>query len=252
MAPAARARRARRHAAASSRFRGPSQPSSLEVRMAPVMATGTAAGSVRASRYAVSSIVSVPWVTTMPVTSPLSRDLRDTRRAAPRACPGRDGRPGAWPSSRSGRARSRPAPVRSRRAPRRRGVGTLPPAAGSRCMEMVPPVNRRWIMALGIPQRKRGIAGHPDPGRHPLRRSLAPLGEATTAHPHSTLPPFTFRTSPVTCRARSLHRNRIGPAMSSGGGIRRSGMRAPPPARAPRPRTPGCTCRCPPSPAPRS
>ena len=36
--------------AASSRLRGPSQPSSLDVRMAPVIATGTDRGSVRASR----------------------------------------------------------------------------------------------------------------------------------------------------------------------------------------------------------
>jgi hypothetical protein len=36
--------------AASSRFRGPSQPSSLEVSIAPVIATGTRDGSVRASR----------------------------------------------------------------------------------------------------------------------------------------------------------------------------------------------------------
>src|SRR6185437_16703014 len=45
-----------------------------------------------------------------------------------------------------------------------------------------------------------------------------------TFHPHSTLPPFTFSTSPVMCRARSLHRNTIGPAISSGEAIRPRGI----------------------------
>src|SRR3989442_15563384 len=35
--------------------------------------------------------------------------------------------------------------------------------------------------------------------------------------PHSTDPPFTLSISPVTCRAQSLHRKTIGPAMSSAG-----------------------------------
>jgi hypothetical protein len=75
--------------AASSRFFGPSHPSSLEVRMAPVMATGRPVGSVRARMYAVSSIVSVPWVTTIPAASPASaishtRSRRAQSRSGPR------------------------------------------------------------------------------------------------------------------------------------------------------------------------
>src|SRR6185503_1459294 len=76
-----------------------------------------------------------------------------------------------------------------------------------------------------IPSEARDL-GRQRPERR--SRSLAPLGVTVLRtdlnHPHSTLPPFTLTTSPVTCRARSLQRKRIGPAMSSGGGIRRSGM----------------------------
>src|SRR5262245_37818456 len=45
-------------------------------------------------------------------------------------------------------------------------------------------------------------------------------------HPQSTLPPLTLRISPVMCRARFEHRNTIGPAMSRGAAIRRSGIPA--------------------------
>src|SRR4030095_1602486 len=44
--------------------------------------------------------------------------------------------------------------------------------------------------------------------------SIFNLKSSICNHPQSTLPPFTFRTSPVTCRARSEQRNRMGPAIS--------------------------------------
>src|SRR5260370_3092524 len=44
------------------------------------------------------------------------------------------------------------------------------------------------------------------------------------AQPHSTLPPFTLRISPVMCRASSLHRNTTGPAMSAALATRPSGI----------------------------
>ncbi len=59
--------------ALSTRLRRPSHSSSSEVRMAPVRTTGMVGSRVRASRYAVSSRVSVPWVTTMPRTEPRGR-----------------------------------------------------------------------------------------------------------------------------------------------------------------------------------
>src|SRR2546426_11938268 len=46
----------------------------------------------------------------------------------------------------------------------------------------------------------------------------------SVVQPHSTVPPLTFRTSPVMCRARSEHKNTIGPAISSGGATRPSGI----------------------------
>ena len=150
--------------------------------MAPVIATGTVGSRVRPSRYAVSSSVSVPWVTTMPRTSPDSATLRTRSRSAQSGrVPG--GRPAAWPSPRSGTGRSAIQPAGAKpTSASPPWAGTFRPAAASRCMEMVPPVKRRWII------------------------------------PQSTLPPFTLSTSPVMWRARSLQRNRIGPAMSSGGG----------------------------------
>ena len=50
--------------------------------LAPVIATGTMDSSVRSSRYAVSSSVSVPWATTIPRTSPDSAIRRTRSRSA--------------------------------------------------------------------------------------------------------------------------------------------------------------------------
>ena len=91
-------------------FAGPSAPAMAGVRIAPVTTTGSGPACSRSSRYAVSSMVSVPWITTTPTapaairslitaarskTSPMVRDAPGTRRksctsiAAPRpASPG--------------------------------------------------------------------------------------------------------------------------------------------------------------------
>src|SRR5213079_1881345 len=45
-----------------------------------------------------------------------------------------------------------------------------------------------------------------------------------SSHPHNTLPPLTFSTSPVMCRARSQQRNTIGPATSSALATRPNGI----------------------------
>lgn len=52
--------------AAASRFAGPSGPASVGLRMAPVSTNGSTCGQSRSTRKAVSSRVSVPWVTTTP------------------------------------------------------------------------------------------------------------------------------------------------------------------------------------------
>ena len=66
MAPRPYASRAAATSMAAIRLAGPSHDSSDELRMAPVMTTGAPGASERSSRYAVSSMVSVPCVTTTP------------------------------------------------------------------------------------------------------------------------------------------------------------------------------------------
>src|SRR5439155_24908535 len=67
-------------------------------------------------------------------------------------------------------------------------------------------------------------------GRRPIEPHLYALHSALPTphlgchHPHSTLPPLTFTISPVKCRARSEHRNTIGPAQSSAVATRPRGM----------------------------
>src|SRR5665647_2991824 len=84
-------------------------------------------------------------------------------------------------------------------------------------------MTERCLLGIGYPPlvphlpekcqyQKGGIHGPP---------RLASL----TAHPpQRTDPPLTSRISPVTCRARSEARKRIGPATSSGGVMRFRGM----------------------------
>ena len=141
-------------AAASTRFRGPSHPASLEVRIAPVIATGTAGSRVRPSRYAVSSRMSVPWVTTMPRTSPDSARLRTRSRSAQRRSGSR------WQAGSRAQSSIRYGPTRDSSGAKPTSAsppwaGTLPPAAESRCMEMVPPVKRRWIIRRARCRRSR-------------------------------------------------------------------------------------------------
>src|SRR3954468_17796222 len=53
---------------ASRRLSGPSAPLAVAGRMAPTSTTGLLVAVVRSRKNAVSSIVSVPWVTTIPLT----------------------------------------------------------------------------------------------------------------------------------------------------------------------------------------
>jgi hypothetical protein len=64
------------------RLAGPSHDSSLEFLIAPVMTTGTPAGMERSRRYAVSSMVSVPCITTTPSTPPSAMASRMARRSS--------------------------------------------------------------------------------------------------------------------------------------------------------------------------
>ena len=78
-APRSRAAGAAASRIASARLRGPSASGSSAARCAPVNTTGVAAVWARSTRYADSSIVSVPWVTTTPST-PGSAAASTTRR----------------------------------------------------------------------------------------------------------------------------------------------------------------------------
>ena len=65
---------------ASPRFRGPSLSGASAARCAPVRTTGRSSSWKRSRKNAVSSVVSVPWVTTTPATSG-SRSCAATARA---------------------------------------------------------------------------------------------------------------------------------------------------------------------------
>src|SRR5436305_752807 len=58
-----------------------------------------------------------------------------------------------------------------------------------------------------------------------LKHTLPKLAiTANNNQPHRTEPPFTFKTSPVMCRAHRVHRKTIGQAMSSALATRPSGI----------------------------
>ena len=65
---------------------------------------------------------------------------------------------------------------------------------------------------------------HRAPGSGIVAHGDGPASEDEDDHPQSTLPPFTFTTSPVMCRAQSEQRNAMGPAMSRGCATRPIGM----------------------------
>ena len=150
-------------AAAARRFAGPSAPGADAGRIAPVKTTGASPPCSRSHRKAVSSSVSVPWVTTTPCPSraaaPAAARAIASASSSERCAPGRPvsvtGR-GAWASSR-GTAATRAAASR----------------AGSACspaMAMVPPAARRWITRRFSPEGRRPTRRHAQgPGRPPIR-----------------------------------------------------------------------------------
>ena len=123
--------------------------------------------------------------------------------------------------STSGRARC--STMRSRSAHIRStvmcGPGIRAPIVDLDSRELVDARREREDVAAA--QRRHRAAGR---GIVPHRDRAA--GEEENDHPQSTLPPFTFRISPVMCRARSEQRNTIGPAMSRGAAMRPIGMPA--------------------------
>ena len=145
-APRGRRRRARRPAGS------PGRPSSTSdtVRIAPTSTTGLSVVSTRSSRYAVSSIVSVPCVMTRPSMSGRSSQAA-ARRASRHICSGVTCGPGRREKSSTSivrdrrRARGPARGCRRRRAPARRA-----PVAGSSFIEIVPPVKRMPIIGRGI------------------------------------------------------------------------------------------------------
>jgi hypothetical protein len=64
---------------AERRFRGPSEPAWLALRIAPVITTGCLQSKSKSSANALSSMVSVPWVTTTPSTPSVAIALRMVR-----------------------------------------------------------------------------------------------------------------------------------------------------------------------------
>ena len=110
---------------------GPSAPAMAGVRIAPVTTTGSGPACSRSSRNAVSSMVSVPWITTAPAApaasrSPIAADSSTMSSTDSEAL-------GSWRNSRTSirtPARSSPGTASSSCRP----VSTAPGA-----MEMVPP-----------------------------------------------------------------------------------------------------------------
>src|SRR5690606_20746451 len=137
---------------AASRLAGPSAPASEGLRIAPVTMTGMPGSRRRSSANALSSIVSVPWVTTTP-RQPCAASSRiaaasSSRSSKPRCAPGicRNDRASTRATSTScGTAATSISAVR---------VGTTPPSALG-LMAMVPPsastVTFGWLTAISCP-----------------------------------------------------------------------------------------------------
>ena len=105
-------------ATAASRLAGPSAPARVGFRMAPVNTTGASPSHSRSSRNAVSSMVSVPWLTTTP-SAPWPICCRMAWASSSRSSTASD-ELGSWRkscTSSSVPARSRPGMEASRSAP---------------------------------------------------------------------------------------------------------------------------------------
>ena len=166
---------------AAVRFAGPSQPGSEKVRMAPVRTTGFGPATVRSRRYAVSSRVSVPCVITTPSTRGSAR-TSSTRRRRRHIHAGVTCGPGSRARSSRRRRASRRSPGTRATISRPERAGRAAPVAGSRRMEMVPPVKRTWTTARSLTGASRGRGRGPRARRRPRPGSTgpAPRGRAAT------------------------------------------------------------------------
>src|SRR4051794_5105524 len=154
--PASRIRGSPATRTASRRLAGPSNPGASDERIAPVTTTGFITSRTRSQKNAVSSIVSVPWTTTMPSTlgsaaasrivSAMSNSIGKVKWLAgvrPRSTATTSataGRPGVRPSS--------AAPWRTGRWPR---------AAGPNAVLRAPPVNTTTTRGIGGLGAVRGV-----------------------------------------------------------------------------------------------
>jgi hypothetical protein len=141
---------------ASSRFCGPSHPRSLAERIAPVNTTGLSGASERATRYAVSSSVSVPWVTTTPSTSGSATSSAMRFRSAHCRATVMCG-PGKRPHASGHTLATRSIPGAAARISSAESDGTAPPSRASIRIEMVPPVNSAVTRRAGA--RRSATAG---------------------------------------------------------------------------------------------
>ena len=173
---------------ASARLRGPSVSGTSAARWAPVRTTGRGSACTRSSRIAVSSRVSVPWVTTMPSTSsrascPATASLTLRRWSRP-----------IWydPIRSTSCASTRRSSTASSSGPPRvvaSSVATTAPP-GARRDEMVPPVVSRTTRGTEPPIGRAGWSrgssvkhGARRPGQWPCGWSRPPSGLSVVRRP---------------------------------------------------------------------
>ena len=126
---------------AARMFAGPSAPAIAGVRIAPVTTTGSGPGCSRSSRNAVSSMVSVPWITTAPAAPAAIRSR--IAAASSKMSPMDSEALGSWRNS-----------CTSVRAPARSSPGTAsrsccPVSTAPGAIEMVPPRANTATWAAG-------------------------------------------------------------------------------------------------------
>ena len=137
---------------AARRLAGPSQSGSDEGCIAPRRTTGLSEVSTRCRKNAVSSRVSVPWVTTRPSTSGRSSHAA-ARRARRHICSGVTCGPGSREKSSHSTSAIPPSSGTRATISRQPSAGTTAPDS-STVMEIVPPVKRMPIMKrFGRPER---------------------------------------------------------------------------------------------------
>ena len=184
-AEAARARASPRRRWRRRRLRGPSVSATSAARWAPVRTTGVGRRARGRAGYAVSSMVSVPWVTTMPSTSSRREQLGDRVADLAEVVEAHLVRPDPQTSSCASTRRSSTA---SSSGPPRvvaSSVATTAPP-GARRDEMVPPVVSRTTRGTEPPIGRAGCSrgssvkhGARRPGQWPCGWSRPPSGSAS-------------------------------------------------------------------------